>query len=48
LIPPPYFEGPKWSLECTFERAEELATRLRKVAELADQPEFQKIMDSDG
>lgn len=48
LIPPAYFEGPKWSLECTFERADELATRLRKVAELVEQPEFQKIMESDG
>jgi hypothetical protein len=48
LIPPPYFEGPKWSLECTFERGDELATRLRQVAELADQPEFKKIMERDG
>ena len=48
LVPPPYFEGSRWSLECTFERAEELAARLRQVAELADQPEFQKIMESDG
>jgi len=48
LVPPPYFEGPRWSLECTFKRAEELATRLRQVAELADQPEFQQIMESDG
>ena len=47
LIPPPYFEGPKWSLECTFERGDELATRLRQVAELADQPAFQQIMESD-
>jgi hypothetical protein len=48
LIPPPYFEGPKWSLECAFERGDELATRLRQLAELADQPEFQQIMESDG
>jgi hypothetical protein len=48
LIPPPYFEGPKWSLECTFKLAEELAARLRQVAELADKPEFQRIMESDG
>jgi hypothetical protein len=46
LIPPPYFEGPKWILECTFERAEELASRLRRVAQLADQPELQGIMES--
>ena len=45
LIPPPYFEGPKWSLECTFERGDELATRLRKLAELADQPEFKRVME---
>ena len=48
LVPPPYFEGPKWSLECTFKRAKELAARLRQVAELADQPEFKRIMESDG
>ena len=46
LVPPPYFEGPKWILECSFERAEELAGRLRYVAQLADQPEFQIIMES--
>lgn len=45
LVPPPYFEGPKWSLECTFEGAEELAARLRDVARLADQPRFQRIME---
>jgi hypothetical protein len=48
LVPPPYFEGPRWSLECTFERGDELATRLRQLAELADQPEFKKIMERDG
>ena len=47
LVPPPYIEGPRWSLECTFERPEELATRLRQVAELADQREFQQIMESE-
>jgi len=46
LVPPPYFEGPKWILECTFERAEELASRLRRVALLADQPELQGMMES--
>jgi len=46
LIPPAYFEGPKWILECTFERAEELASRLRRVAQLADQPELQGMMES--
>jgi len=46
LVPPPYFEGPKWILECTFERAEELASRLRQVAQLADQPELQGMMES--
>jgi ParB-like chromosome segregation protein Spo0J len=46
LVPPPYFEGPKWILECTFERAEELASRLRHVAQLADQPELQGMMES--
>jgi ParB-like chromosome segregation protein Spo0J len=46
LLPPPYFEGPKWILECTFERAEELASRLRAVAQLAEQPELQGVMES--
>jgi hypothetical protein len=46
LVPPPYFEGAKWILECTFERVEELANRLRRVVQLADQPELQKIMES--
>jgi ParB-like chromosome segregation protein Spo0J len=45
LVPPPYFEGPKWVLQCTFERAEELASRLRQVARLADQPELQGLME---
>ena len=46
LVPPPYFEGPKWILECTFERADELARRLRHVAELADLADLQSIMES--
>jgi len=45
LVPPPYFEGPKWILECSFERVEELASRLRHVAELANQPEIRSIME---
>ena len=45
LIPPPYFEGPKWSLEFTFTGAEELAVRLRSVARLAEQARFQRIME---
>jgi hypothetical protein len=45
LVPPPYFEGPKWSLECTFERTEELAARLRHVAQLADRSVFKRIME---
>jgi hypothetical protein len=45
LIPPPYFEGPKWSLEFTFAGAEELAVRLRDVARLAEQARFQRIME---
>lgn len=47
LVPPPYFEGPRWSLECTFGRGDELATRLRQLAELADQPEFKRVMESE-
>ena len=46
LLPPPYFEGPKWILECTFELAEELANQLRRVAQMTDLPEFQQIMES--
>jgi ParB family chromosome partitioning protein len=46
LVPPPYFEGPKWSLECAFERADELANRLRQVAHLADQLEFKQLMEA--
>lgn len=45
LVPPPYFEGPKWSLEFTFEGDQELAVRLRNVARLADQARFQRIME---
>ena len=47
LIPPPYFEGPKWSLEFTFVGDEELAVRLRNVARLAEQARFQRIMESE-
>jgi hypothetical protein len=47
LVPPPFFEGPRWSLECTFGRGDELATRLRQLAELADQPEFKRVMESE-
>jgi ParB family chromosome partitioning protein len=46
LLPPPYFEGPKWILEFTFERAEELANQLSRVVQMTDQPEFQHIMES--
>ncbi len=46
LVPPPYFEGPKWSLECTFEGADELAARLRTLIQLAGQPRFQRILES--
>ncbi len=45
LVPPPHFEGPKWSLECTFERTDELVARLQHVARLADKPAFQRIME---
>jgi hypothetical protein len=45
LVPPPYFEGPRWSLEFTFVGDEELAVRLRNVARLAEQARFQRIME---
>ncbi len=46
LVPPPHFEGPRWSVECTFRRTDELAARLRQVARLADKPTFQRLMGS--
>jgi ParB family chromosome partitioning protein len=46
LLPPPYFEGPKWILECAFERTEELTNQLRRMAQMADLPKFQQIMES--
>ncbi len=46
LLPPPYFEGPKWTLECTFERTDQLSARLRHMASLADKPEFKELMES--
>ncbi|MGD8923918.1 MAG: ParB/RepB/Spo0J family partition protein [Syntrophobacterales bacterium] len=46
LVPPPHFEGPRWRLECAFERGDELAARLRHLAELADRGEFQRVMKS--
>jgi ParB-like chromosome segregation protein Spo0J len=45
LSPPPYFEGPDWRLEFTFRRCDELAACLRQVAELAEQPSFQRLME---
>ncbi|MFP3870271.1 MAG: ParB/RepB/Spo0J family partition protein [Syntrophobacteria bacterium] len=47
LIPPPYFEGPQWRLECTFRHADELAARLQEVAQLAGQHAFQQVMQSE-
>lgn len=47
LLPPPYFEGPQWRLEFTFEHAEEVAGRLHQTAQLAMDPEFQRVMHSD-
>lgn len=46
LSPPPYFEGPNWRLEFTFRSSDELAAGLRRVAELAEQPSFQRLMES--
>jgi hypothetical protein len=45
LVPPPFFEGPQWRLECTFKSADELAGLLRPVTQLAGQPAFQRIME---
>ena len=46
LVPPPHFEGPRWSVECSFKRTDELAACLRQVARLADKPTFQRLMVS--
>ena len=46
LSPPPYFEGSKWRLEFTFRSSDELAVGLRRVAELAEEPSFQRLMES--
>ena len=45
LIPPPYFEGPQWRLECIFRRGQDLAQTLRTVAVVAEQPEFQGVLE---
>jgi ParB-like chromosome segregation protein Spo0J len=46
LVPPPYFEGPQWRLECTFQTPEELGARLKRVIQLATEPDFQQVMQS--
>jgi ParB-like chromosome segregation protein Spo0J len=45
LVPPPYFEGPHWRLECTFQRGKDLAKALRTVAAMAEQPELQRVLE---
>jgi len=45
LVPPPYFEGPHWRLECTFQRGKDLARVLRTVAVMAEQPEFRRVLE---
>jgi ParB-like chromosome segregation protein Spo0J len=45
LIPPPYFEGPQWRLECIFRRAQDLAQTLRTVAVIAEEPKFQRVLE---
>lgn len=45
LVPPPYFEGPCWRLECMFQRGEDLARALRVVAAMAEQPGFQRVLE---
>jgi len=45
LVPPLYFEGPQWRLECTFQRGRDLAQALRTVAVMAEQPEFQRVLE---
>jgi len=45
LVPPPYFEGPHWRLECTFQSGKDLARVLQAVAVMAEQPEFQTVLE---
>jgi hypothetical protein len=45
LVPPPYFEGPHWRLECTFQCGRDLAKAMRTVAAMAEQPEFQRVLE---
>lgn len=45
LVPPPYFEVPQWRLECTFQRGKDLARTLGTLAIMADQPEFQRVLE---
>jgi hypothetical protein len=48
LVPPPYFEGPHWRLECTFQSGKVLAKALRTTAAMAEQPEFQRVLEGGG
>ena len=48
LVPPPHFEGPQWRLECTFQRGKDLVKTLRTVAAVAEQPEFQRVLEGEG
>ena len=48
LVPPPYFEGPQWRLECTFQGGKNLARTLRTVALVAEQPNFQTVLEGQG
>jgi len=45
LVPPRYFEGPHWRLECTFQRGNNLSRTLRSAAVVAEQPEFQRVLE---
>jgi ParB family chromosome partitioning protein len=47
LIPPPFFEGPHWRLEFTFQRGKDLAATLRTMAVMAEQPELRRVLEHD-
>jgi hypothetical protein len=45
LVPPPFFEGPQWRMECMFKSADDLLALLRPVTQLAEQAAFQRFIE---
>ncbi|MBW1980938.1 MAG: ParB/RepB/Spo0J family partition protein [Deltaproteobacteria bacterium] len=46
LAPPPFFEGPRWRLECTFGHPADLVDKLQQVIRLAGSHDLAKVMQS--